>query len=90
MSVTTSEIVLISCNVMSGPPEILKTIPVALSMEFSTNGADMAATAASSALFLPEETPTPNMAVPESFMTVLTSAKSTLTKPETVIMSEIP
>ena len=46
--------------------------------------------AASSARFLPVATPTPSMAVPELHMTALTSAKSTLTSPGMVMMSEMP
>ena len=46
--------------------------------------------AASSALLLPLETPTPSMAVPELHMMALTSAKSTLTRPGMVMMSEMP
>ncbi len=46
--------------------------------------------AASSALFLPVDTPTPSMAVPLLHMMDLTSAKSTLTSPGMVMMSEIP
>ena len=46
--------------------------------------------AASSARFLPVATPTPSMAVPELHMTALTSAKSTLTRPGMVMMSEMP
>ena len=53
-------------------------------------GAEMAAVAASSARFLPCATPTPSMAVPEPFITAFTSAKSTLTRPEIVMISEIP
>lgn len=46
--------------------------------------------AASSALFLPLETPTPSMAVPLLHMMAFTSAKSTLTRPGMVMMSEMP
>mmetsp|Transcript_30079 Transcript_30079/g.74622 ORF Transcript_30079/g.74622 Transcript_30079/m.74622 type:complete len:267 (+) Transcript_30079:63-863(+) len=88
--VTTSETALTSCNVMSDPPVMLYTMPVARSMLCSMSGAEMAASAASSARFLPEATPTPSMAVPELFITALTSAKSTLTRPATVMMSEMP
>lgn len=51
--------------------------------------ADLTA-AASSALFLPLDTPTPNMAVPELHMIAFTSAKSTLTSPGMVMISEMP
>ena len=54
------------------------------------SGAEMAAIAASSARFFPWATPTPSIAVPESFITALTSAKSMFTRPEMVMMSEIP
>ena len=46
--------------------------------------------AASSARLLPLDTPTPSMAVPELHMMAFTSAKSTLTKPGMVMMSEMP
>ena len=46
--------------------------------------------AASSALFFPEDTPTPSMAVPELHMMAFTSAKSTFTSPGIVMMSEMP
>ena len=46
--------------------------------------------AASSALFLPVETPTPSMAVPLLHMMDFTSAKSTFTRPGMVMMSEMP
>ena len=46
--------------------------------------------AASSALLLPLDTPTPSMAVPELHMMALTSAKSTFTRPGMVMMSEMP
>ena len=46
--------------------------------------------AASSARFLPVATPTPSMAVPELHMMAFTSAKSTLTRPGMVMMSEMP
>ena len=46
--------------------------------------------AASSARFLPVDTPTPSMAVPELHMMAFTSAKSTLTRPGMVMMSEMP
>mmetsp|Transcript_1984 Transcript_1984/g.4085 ORF Transcript_1984/g.4085 Transcript_1984/m.4085 type:complete len:207 (+) Transcript_1984:1385-2005(+) len=88
--VTTSETLLTSANVRSFPPVMLYTIPVALSIDRSIKGADVAAMAASSARFFPLETPTPSMAVPELHMMVFTSAKSTLTNPGMVMMSEIP
>ena len=46
--------------------------------------------AASSARLLPLDTPTPSMAVPELHMMAFTSAKSTLTRPGMVMMSEMP
>mmetsp|Transcript_9045 Transcript_9045/g.25063 ORF Transcript_9045/g.25063 Transcript_9045/m.25063 type:complete len:266 (+) Transcript_9045:598-1395(+) len=56
----------------------------------SKSGLDMAATAASDARFFPSPVPTPMRAVPASFMTARTSAKSTLTNPVLRIISEIP
>mmetsp|Transcript_19843 Transcript_19843/g.32232 ORF Transcript_19843/g.32232 Transcript_19843/m.32232 type:complete len:423 (-) Transcript_19843:367-1635(-) len=88
--VTTSDTMLISCSVRSDPPVMLYTMPVARSMECSMSGAEVAASAASVARFLPCATPTPSIAVPELFITARTSAKSTLTSPATVMMSEIP
>lgn len=46
--------------------------------------------AASSARFLPLDTPTPSMAVPLFCMMAFTSAKSTFTSPGMVMMSEMP
>lgn len=57
------------------------TTPVADRMDEPISGAKVACSAASSARFLLEETPTPSIAVPESFITAFTSAKSTLTSP---------
>mmetsp|Transcript_1861 Transcript_1861/g.7067 ORF Transcript_1861/g.7067 Transcript_1861/m.7067 type:complete len:220 (-) Transcript_1861:867-1526(-) len=88
--VTTSETALISCNVRSVPPVMLNTIPVARSIDCSIKGADIAAIAASVALFFPCATPTPNIAVPESFITARTSAKSMFTNPEMVMISLMP
>ena len=76
---TTCDTSLTSASVMSLPPVMLYTTPVARSIERSISGAEVAASAASRARPLPEATPTPSMAVPESRMMALTSAKSTLT-----------
>mmetsp|Transcript_9824 Transcript_9824/g.26747 ORF Transcript_9824/g.26747 Transcript_9824/m.26747 type:complete len:201 (+) Transcript_9824:391-993(+) len=59
-------------------------------MDRSINGAEVAATAASSARFLPLLTPTPSIAVPLLHIMVLTSAKSTFTSPGIVMISEMP
>mmetsp|Transcript_15772 Transcript_15772/g.22528 ORF Transcript_15772/g.22528 Transcript_15772/m.22528 type:complete len:279 (-) Transcript_15772:297-1133(-) len=56
----------------------------------SSNGLLIAATAASCALIFPLPVPTPIKAVPAFFITARTSAKSTLTKPGLIIISEIP
>lgn len=77
----TWETLFTSCNVISFPPVILYTIPVADSIEEPIRGASVACSAASCARFLLEDTPTPSIAVPEFFMTAFTSAKSTLTSP---------
>jgi len=77
----TWETLFTSCRVMSFPPVILYTTPVADSIEDPISGARVACSAASCARFLLEETPTPSMAVPEFFITAFTSAKSTLTRP---------
>mmetsp|Transcript_26315 Transcript_26315/g.40769 ORF Transcript_26315/g.40769 Transcript_26315/m.40769 type:complete len:200 (-) Transcript_26315:384-983(-) len=50
----------------------------------------MAAAAASSALVLPVPIPIPIKAVPASYMTLRTSAKSTLISPGLIIISDIP
>lgn len=77
----TWDTLLTSCKVMSFPPVILYTTPVADWMEDPIKGARVACSAASSARFLLEETPTPSIAVPEFFITAFTSAKSTFTSP---------
>mmetsp|Transcript_4911 Transcript_4911/g.11243 ORF Transcript_4911/g.11243 Transcript_4911/m.11243 type:complete len:283 (-) Transcript_4911:583-1431(-) len=56
----------------------------------SNRGEEMAATAASVARVRPDPVPTPISAVPASFITARTSAKSTLTNPVLMIISEIP
>ena len=68
---------------------ILISNPLAPSMEVSSNGLEMAAFAACSALSLPCATPTPICAYPASFMMVVTSAKSRLIIPIFRIRSEI-
>ena len=80
-----------SSRVMSRPPLMLITQPLAPSMRAaSSRGLLMAVCAASTALDRPEPTPIPNRAVPASVMTERMSAKSTLTKPGRVMMSLIP
>mmetsp|Transcript_23943 Transcript_23943/g.57765 ORF Transcript_23943/g.57765 Transcript_23943/m.57765 type:complete len:282 (+) Transcript_23943:432-1277(+) len=69
---------------------ILNTTPVASSTGASSNGLEIAATAASSAEVLPEPVPIPISAVPASCMTLLTSAKSTLIKPGRTMISDMP
>lgn len=80
-NIETWDTLLTSCKVMSFPPVILYTTPVADWMEDPIKGARVACSAASSARFLLEETPTPSIAVPEFFITAFTSAKSTFTSP---------
>ena len=63
---------------------------VAPSMELSSSGLEMACWAASTARVSPEEVPIPIMAVPACFMMVLTSAKSRLMIPGTVMRSVMP
>mmetsp|Transcript_9693 Transcript_9693/g.12271 ORF Transcript_9693/g.12271 Transcript_9693/m.12271 type:complete len:245 (+) Transcript_9693:590-1324(+) len=86
----TSLAALISLSPNPGPPTTLNTIRFASEMGKSSNGLEMAATAASAALVLPSPVPTPINAVPASFITALTSAKSTLTNPVLIIISDIP
>ncbi|KKT10663.1 MAG: hypothetical protein UV89_C0020G0006 [candidate division WWE3 bacterium GW2011_GWB2_43_22] len=79
-----------SLIVRSGPPEILNRMPLAPSTDCSSNGEEIAALAATSALFSPVPIPIPINAVPASFIIVLTSAKSTFINPGITIRSEIP
>mmetsp|Transcript_15222 Transcript_15222/g.35401 ORF Transcript_15222/g.35401 Transcript_15222/m.35401 type:complete len:284 (+) Transcript_15222:196-1047(+) len=81
---------LISCRVMSAEPVTVKTTPVALRKGKSRSGEEMAARAASCARVLPVPVPMPRRAVPESFITAYTSAKSTLIRPGFRMMSEMP
>mmetsp|Transcript_28130 Transcript_28130/g.45735 ORF Transcript_28130/g.45735 Transcript_28130/m.45735 type:complete len:268 (+) Transcript_28130:234-1037(+) len=69
---------------------MLNTMRLASLMGKSNSGLEMAATAASVARVLPAPVPTPINAVPASFMTARTSAKSTLTNPVLMMISEIP
>mmetsp|Transcript_14370 Transcript_14370/g.33768 ORF Transcript_14370/g.33768 Transcript_14370/m.33768 type:complete len:216 (-) Transcript_14370:462-1109(-) len=80
-----------SSRVMSRPPLMLITHPLAPSIRAaSSKGLLMAVWAASTARDRPEPTPIPSSAVPASVMTERTSAKSTLTRPGSVMMSLIP
>src|SRR3989344_1532786 len=79
-----------SLMVKSVPPTMLKSNPLAPSIEVSSKGEDTAERAAAWARFSPTPEPTPIKAEPASFMMVLTSAKSTLISPAVVIKSEIP
>ena len=73
------------------PPVMLTSTPVAPAMEtLSSSGLESAICAASTARFSPEPTPVPMMAAPPSFMTVRTSAKSTLMMPHLVTRPEMP
>ncbi len=56
----------------------------------SSNGLEMAASAASRARSSPDAVPDPIMAMPVSDMTVRTSAKSTLIRPGRVMSSAMP
>mmetsp|Transcript_16603 Transcript_16603/g.40561 ORF Transcript_16603/g.40561 Transcript_16603/m.40561 type:complete len:300 (+) Transcript_16603:776-1675(+) len=89
-SYITSAAEFISCKVISCPPVILKTIPLAFSIGKSNNGELIAATAASCALVFPDPVPIPIRALPASAMTDRTSAKSTLISPGLTMISEIP
>ena len=80
-----------SSRVMSLPPLMLITQPLAPSMRAdSSRGLLIAAWAASMARERPEPTPMPSRAVPASAITERTSAKSTLTSPGLVMMSLMP
>mmetsp|Transcript_4367 Transcript_4367/g.5737 ORF Transcript_4367/g.5737 Transcript_4367/m.5737 type:complete len:291 (-) Transcript_4367:488-1360(-) len=69
---------------------MLNTTPVASCTGSSKSGLLIAAIAASSALVFPTPVPMPMSALPASFMTDRTSAKSTLIRPGRTIISEIP
>ena len=80
-----------SSMLISKPAVILTRIPRAPAKSTSSsNGLEIAASAASSARSSPEATPVPIIAVPISLITVRTSAKSTLIRPGRVINSAIP
>src|SRR5919198_768716 len=88
--VTTSAASLTSKRPRSVGPVMLSRIPVAPSIVDSRSGDDTAVRAASLARFWPWPTPMPISAEPASRMIVLTSAKSRLTIPGTVIRSVMP
>mmetsp|Transcript_1740 Transcript_1740/g.3807 ORF Transcript_1740/g.3807 Transcript_1740/m.3807 type:complete len:271 (+) Transcript_1740:586-1398(+) len=75
---------------MSDPPTMLNTMPFALVIGKPSKGELIAATAASTARVLPFPCPIPIRAVPAFPMMARTSAKSTLTRPGLMIISEIP
>mmetsp|Transcript_23573 Transcript_23573/g.51055 ORF Transcript_23573/g.51055 Transcript_23573/m.51055 type:complete len:356 (+) Transcript_23573:726-1793(+) len=81
---------LTSVKLSPSPPLMLNTTPLALSIDESSNGLEMAAEAASSAPVLPDPMPIPMSAVPALDMTLRTSAKSTLIRPGLTMISEIP
>mmetsp|Transcript_18986 Transcript_18986/g.44475 ORF Transcript_18986/g.44475 Transcript_18986/m.44475 type:complete len:261 (+) Transcript_18986:451-1233(+) len=89
-SYMTSDAALISLRPRSDPPTTLNTILFASLMGKSRSGLEMAATAASVARVLPAPVPTPMSAVPASFITARTSAKSTLTSPVFMMISDMP
>mmetsp|Transcript_18119 Transcript_18119/g.24855 ORF Transcript_18119/g.24855 Transcript_18119/m.24855 type:complete len:230 (+) Transcript_18119:697-1386(+) len=86
----TSAALLISCRVMSGPPTMLKMMPLALEMGKSSSGEEIAAMAASIARVLPLPWPMPISAVPALPIMDRTSAKSTFTSPGLMMISEMP
>ena len=77
-------------SVTSVPPTMFIKMPRAPSIEASSRGEVMAARAAFTARPSPVEVPTPMMAVPAFRMMALTSAKSVLMSPGTVIRSVTP
>ena len=80
-----------SWRVRSAPPEMLISTPLAPWIEVSSSSGDeIARWAASMARFSPLATPVPISAMPMPVMIVLTSAKSTLISPGTVIRSLMP
>ena len=78
-----------SNNVKLAPPVTLIIASVAPLIDVSKSGDDTAYLAASTALFSPAPTPIAIRALPLSFITALTSAKSRLTRPATAIKSDI-
>ena len=81
---------LISCIVRSRLPETANKMPFAPSIETSKSGESIAVFAAICALFSPLPLPMPISADPAPCIIALTSAKSRLMSPGTVISSEIP
>ena len=86
----TSAASLTSKRLMSSPPLMLKMIERAPSIDTSNRALSIARLAASRARFSPVPRPIAIKAAPPSCMIVLTSAKSKLIKPGTVISSLIP
>src|SRR5687768_14635183 len=80
-----------SPRVRSAPPVMLTSTPVAPAIDtLSRSGLAIACWAASIARFSPRPTPVPMRAEPPACMTVRTSAKSTFTRPVTLISDEMP
>ena len=74
----------------SGPPAMLRRMPLAPSIDASSSGLVMAARAALTDRPSPVAEPMPMMAVPALLMIIFTSAKSVLIRPGTVIRLVIP
>ena len=81
---------LISNSPRSLPPEIESRTPCAPSIPASSNGLEMAFSAASTARSSPRAEPIPMRADPAPCMMLFTSAKSRLIRPGVVIRSVIP
>src|SRR6266702_7803509 len=79
-----------SCRVMSLPAVMLKRMPLAPSIDVSSNGLETACLAASSARESPAPCPMPMSASPALSMIAFTSAKSRLMTPGWVTRSEMP
>src|SRR6266568_4430862 len=79
-----------SCRVMSLPAVMLKRMPLAPSIDVSSNGLETACLAASSARESPAPWPIPIRASPAFSMIAFTSAKSRLMTPGWVTRSEMP
>ena len=88
-SVIKLEAAFASNNDKLGPPVTLSNTPFAPLIDVSRSGDCIASLAASIALFSPTPKPIPISAEPRFAITVLTSAKSRLTKPDTAIKSLI-
>ena len=90
LELTYSMTSLASSRLISFPPTMFTRAPEDPSMSISSRGLFIAFSIASFALCLLSDSPTPIIATPAFVITVLISAKSTLTRPGEVMSSVIP